>query len=303
MNKKNLYLGIAFVILLSMFFLYGPVKNWKNNFGKASNFLSDLEVEAVNKVKVSYHGSEIELLKQGEKWQIASTKDFYVDDSTSHLLNEQLTILAKADFNLVSENKDKKGSFQTDESGAKVEIFYNDESLKFVVGKVGVSFGSTYISREDDDSTYLLSANISSLFNREEWRDRKIFSSNREEINKIRFQYPDSEFTIEKNEDGWAGTLPYKFTVDDEGDSLVNVLNLMSNLSAQSIPAQSFDGTGLEEHSIIIEASSDNYTNTIMVGGIDDNGAYFVKRGDSDNIYLIDEVSQSSFDIRIKDLK
>jgi len=296
-------MGVFFLILLSTALLYGPVRKWKNNISKDDSFLSDLNADAVNKIKISYNNVETELLKQGEKWQIAGTKDFFVDDTIAQTINTQLPLLAEANFDLVSENKEKKSSFQTDESGAQVELFYDDEVISFVVGKLGSVFGTTYVSKSDNDNTYILGASISNLFNREEWPDKKIFSSDKEVINKIRFQYPNSEFTIEKKDDKWVGTLPYKFNVDNEGEVLTSVLNLMSNLSASKIPVQSFNGTGLEKHSIIVEASSDDYVNTIMIGDANEDGSYFVKRADSDNIYLISESSRNSLKLQIKDLK
>ena len=126
-------------------------------------------------------------------------------------------------------------------------------------------------------------------------------SSDKEKITKIRFQYPTREFTIEKTDDKWSGTLPYSFDVDE--DKVDDILVIMSDLTAVKIPEQTFQGTGLDKHNIIIQAIGEDMEAVLMVG--DDNGEelFYAKRGDSDNIYLITEKQRDKLNIKISDLK
>ena len=79
----------------------------------------------------------------------------------------------------------------------------------------------------------------------------------------------------------------------------------MSNLTAISIPEQTFDNTGLEKNNIIVEATGEGINNTIMVGDAEDDeeSRYYIKRGDSDNIYLITKEQRDALDNQIWDLQ
>ena len=121
-------------------------------------------------------------------------------------------------------------------------------------------------------------------------------------------QYPDREFAIEKVKNGdkeeWQGTLPYKFKVSEE--KINKILNIMTSLRATRIPEQKFEGTGLEKHLIIVEASGDDVDSVLMVGDTYKDGEeelYYAKRGDSDNIYLITKEQRDELDKTIRDLR
>ena len=77
----------------------------------------------------------------------------------------------------------------------------------------------------------------------------------------------------------------------------------MTSLNAVAIPAQTFDGTGLESHSIIIEISGDGVQNVLMVGGENEEGNFFAKKGSSDNIYLISPEQKESLETSIRGLR
>ncbi len=304
MNKKNLILGGFLVILIAMAYVYqGPFKDWRANLGKPDNFLADINVNEIDKIEVDHNEKVTILEKLEENWKIFNTKDFYVKDSIMGSMFDNLKQAVKEDLELVSTNKDKKSEFQTDEeSGIHVRLWQGEELLKdFIVGKLAGDYVSTYISQPEADKTYLVKINLNSSFDRDDWYDKTIFSSDKEKISKVRFQYPTREFTIEKQEDAWTGILPYAFEVDE--DEINETLDIMSNLTAAKIPEQTFAGTGLDEHSIIIQATGEDIENTLMVGGDNGEEFYYAKKGDSDNIYLITEEQRDELDKRINDLR
>ncbi len=286
MNKKTLILGGILIILIALAYTYqGPLKKWQASLGQPSNFLAVVDVEQISKMEITQNGQVTILEKQDGKWKVGGTKDFYVKDSVADNAIQGLEEAVKSELELVSANKDKKGGFQTDESGIAVKLYQGEETTAdFVIGKTAGNYRSTYISRPESNNTYSVKANLFSAFNRPEWRDRDIFSTNKEAIAKIRFQYPRREFTVEKTEDSWSGVSPYKFDVD--GQKIDKILEIMSSLTAVKIPTQSFKGTGLDKYNIIIQATGEGVDNTIMVGNQTSEKLYFVKKGDSDNIYF-----------------
>lgn len=303
MRKENLILGGIFLVLLLAAFVYEPIMDWKKNLGRPDNFFENIKFEEVTKINIEKNGEKISLERQGDKWKISGTKDFYVKD-TDEIFTTYVEDAIKSNFDLASNNKDKKSEFETDEKGARVSMEKDGEVLvDFIVGKMTKDFSGSYVSLPDATDTYLVAANLSYAFNKDVnlWYDEQIFTGDNEKINKIRFQYPTSEFTVEKADDTWSGTLPYTFRVDDE--KIAKIADMMTSLSASSIPAQTFDGTGLEKHSIIVEASGDGVDNLIMIGDANEDGNYFVKRGDSDNIYLITKEQKELLDTSIRGLK
>lgn len=308
MSKKNLYLGALLIVLIAAAYIYnGPWQKMQMDKGKVKNFLAKITVADIDMIDITSLGKTTTLEKNGERWKIGGTKDFFTDDSVSASLVSGLDEAKKAEMELASENKDKKSDFETDETnGTLVKLRQGDKVLsEFYVGKASDNSASSYISLSGDDKTYVIKSALSDLFRREDWYDRKIFASNQAGINKIRFQYPNREFTIEKKDDVWTGIAPNKFKADN--DKLSEILSLMSSLSAVKIPEQNFTGTGLEKSGIIVQATGEGIDNTIMIGNAykSDDGLeyYYAKKATSDNIYLITKSNRQALDKNIWDLR
>ncbi|PLX20920.1 hypothetical protein C0584_04005 [Candidatus Parcubacteria bacterium] len=303
MRKENLILGGVFLVLLLLAFVFEPLMDWKNSLGGPDNFFEDVNFEDVTKINIEKNSEKISLERQGDKWKIGGTKDFFVRD-TDEIFVSYVEEAIDADFELAGNNIDKKSEFETDNSGARVSFEEDGELIvDFIVGKMTSDFSGSYVSLPDSSETYKVAANLSYAFNKDvnTWYDLMIFSDDAENVNKIRFQYPNSEFTVEKIDDVWSGTLPYSFSVSEE--KIQSILEIMTSLNASNIPAQTFEGTGLEKHLIIIEASGDEVQNVLMIGDANENGEFFTKKGNSDNIYLISPETKETLDTRIRYLR
>ena len=306
-------LGAILIILLVIAYIQqGPWRQWRENKNKVDNFLAGLNMDEVDRIEITSSNQTTALIKESdERWKVDGAKDFYVNETVISDLINALKQAAESEIEIVSTNKEKKSNFQTDlENGIRVVLKDGEEAAAdFVVGKNANDYRRVYVSRPNDGSTYVLKTSLRNAVSRKDWRDRTIFSVDKEKINKIRFQYPTREFTIEKKDGKWEGILPYKFKVDE--DKIKEVLDIMSNLSAVKIPEQKFEGTGLEKHLIIVEATGDGIDNVLMVGegsreDKDESGMplyYYAKRGDKDNIYLITRGQKEELEKRIRDLK
>jgi len=295
MNKKTLILGIILIALVAMAYGYqGPLKKWQNNLGKTKNILAKIKIDLIDKIEIIDQGEIITLAKQNEKWKYNNSKDFYVDASVMAKVLDELKLAAESEIELVSNNKERKIEFKTDDLGQEIHIYQAEAQVAdIIVGIMASDYASSYISTPESAVTYAVKADLSGAFNPTDWRDYTIFSTQEEKINKIRFQYPNREFTVELKDGKWSGVLPDKFSVNQE--KIQPILDIMSNLKAEEIPSQVFANTGLDKHLIIIEASGDGVDNILMVGE-SNNGRYYAKRGDSDNIYLISKVDRDKLD-------
>ncbi|HOZ56257.1 MAG: hypothetical protein BWY51_00081 [Parcubacteria group bacterium ADurb.Bin316] len=304
MSKKNFFLIIALVLLIGLAYIYqGPYKNWQERRAQPKNFLAGINVEKINKIEVIKDGEATILLASGSKWKIDGTKDFYVSDSNANSLISDLKELVVAQLEVVSQNKDKKSDFGTDEdSGVVVKLEQdNNEMASFVVGKLSSDYMNTYISPINSDKTYQVKLDIYSLFSQDDWYDKTIFASDKTKINNVRFQIGGKEFTIVKQGEDWyaTGTKSVKLS----NDKVASVIDLMASLLASKIPEQKFDGTGLEKNQLIIQVTGDSIDNTLIIGSDNGNDLYYAKKGDSDNIYLITKTERDGLNKQLKDLQ
>jgi hypothetical protein len=303
MNKKTYILGVVFIILLGLFFAYEPFLNYRQNYGKPKNFFSSIKLSDIDKIEINRQGKIIVLEGHGNIWKIGGTKDFYVDTAALTALKNNLADAAKAKFEIISEKREKQTDFETTaEIGAQIKLSSGEKVLAdFILGKNGNDYSSSYLSLPGGDITYIIKTALSIPDNNSGWYAKEIFKFDKEKINKIRFQYPDRQFSIEKINNVWEGVSPYKFKINNE--KLTSTIDILSELQAVDIPKQNFSGTGLEKHPVIVQVVGDGIDSTIMLGGQDEEGRYFAKKGDSDNIYLVAETVKKELDKKINDLK
>ena len=293
-------LGIILVILIGVAYFYKvPLQEQQQ---QNNNFLSKIEKEKIQKIEIAKDGSVTILEKVDDKLKIEGTKDFYVDDKVAQDILDAISDTKEVALNLVSNSQEKKSEFKTDDTGIEINIVQEGEdAVNFVVGKLSDNFKDNYISIPSLPETYSIASNLVSIFNQGEWRSKRIFKTDVNSIAKLRFQRPDGEFIVEKIDDEWKGTSPIEFKA--EAKKVEEVLDIMSNMTADSIPEQKFEGTGLEQNLLIVQATGDGVDNTIMVGvEIESEELFYVKKGDSDNIYLITKEDKVLLDRQIADL-
>jgi len=295
MNKKTLFLGSVLIVMIILAYAYqGPLKKWQNNLGKPKNILANIKIDLIDKIEIISQGKTLSLDKQNQKWKYDNSRDFYVDDSVITKVLAGLKKAALSEIELISNNQERKSEFKTDSSGLEIKIYQaNKQISNFIIGGLASDYVSSYISTPESVATYAVKADLADVFNPVEWRDFTIFSTPAEKINKIRFQYPNREFTVELKDGKWSGFLPDKFAV--KAEKIKPILDIMSNLKATEIPEQVFTNTGLDKHLIIIQATGDSVNNVLMIGQAN-NGLYYVKRGDSDNIYSISKEERDTLD-------
>ena len=305
MNKNIKLAAVLGVLILAVYVYQGPFTEWKNNHGKPQNDFLKVDYDAIDRFEIKANDKDYAITKQDDKWKIDGTKDFYLGDNITESIKTKISEAKDSDLELASNNKDKKDDFNiNDQFGTRIKMISNNETvIEFIVGKY-TQEGSNFINfPSKPDEVYSIKTDFISVFSDPSaWYDKTVFSSEKEGINHIRFQYPGSEFVIEKNESGkWAGIKPYKFNVNEA--KLEKILGIMSGLSSVKVPKQTFAGTGLEKGSIIVQATGTDIDNTIMVGDKDKEGNYYAKKGPSDNIYLITKEQRDELAKKINDFR
>jgi hypothetical protein len=302
MSKKNLILGGVLAVLIAFSYIWsGPLQDWKSSKSQEKNFLATISAGDVSRIEIASAGNKTVLEKDGELWRVNGAKDFYVKKEVAASLSTALSEAGLKRLEVVSGLRDKKSSFGADDQGLKVKIVEPGKTLDFVIGQSTPDLGGTYISSLASEKTYSIGLDLNGLFGREEWRDDTVFSFMKERATKVRFQYGKDSFIVENKENKWAGVSPKKFTVNNE--KIVAILGILENLTAAKIPAQDFKGTGLEKNSHIIQVSGEALDVTLMIGDCTKDNLCYVKRGNSDNIYMITKAQKDALNKKMTDLK
>lgn len=299
------------ILILSAYIFNGPFANWQKNLNRPKNFISGFQASDIDKIETEKNGKKINIEKVSvttgssteEKWKVSGTKDLYLKKEAVDKITTSIRELLSAKLDLISENKDKKKDFEVDDKGLKVSLKKEDALMaEFIIGKMTNDYSGVYLSKNDLDKVF--SVKVSALnfsFSEDNLYNKTIFVADAAKIDKIRFQYPNREFTIEKKGDQWTGILPKSFAINrSKVDAIVD---LLANLTAVDVPTQSFKGTDLEKHEIIVQATGPGIDNTIIIGGRNDEDLYYAKTGKSDNIYLLSKENRDSLNKKIEDLK
>jgi len=281
--KKNIILGFILLLLIVVGYLYnGPIKKWRQDSLKPENFFSKLQTEDIDRIEIE-NKSKTVLVKKGDSWQVQGKDNFKASPEKITEALEQLNSAKKTQLDLISTNKDKKSTFNTDKSGTEVMLYNNDKLLlDFIVGKLTDDYLGTYVSATSSDETYKIDVDFNSIFTEGEWRDTVITSLDKEKINKIRIQLSSAEYKIEKKNGEW-----FVGTAKLNKEKVNKIVDLLSNLKATEIPEQNFSPTGLDKSTVIVQATGDGVDRTIMIGKDNGKEQYYAKSGDSDSIYLI----------------
>lgn len=286
--SKNIILTLILIVLASAAWAYqGPFQDWQRQRRLPQNFLK-LKGE-ITKFEIDNGKTKIALAREGEQWRVSGQEGkFYANANEMEPLLETLNGLGKTELEVASKNSAKQADFKVaGEAALKVTLKSGKGEVKFNVGKGTQDFRGSYIGRDGDENTYRLnSANLEQLLNRPEWRDLSLFDLAAKQPTSLRLQYPDREVKLALRDGEWQAEAGKRKYEKEQMDKLAGTL---VGLTAVEIPKQDFRPTGLDKPAMIIQFKGEGFDQTLMLGRKGPNNAYYAKRADSDNIYLISE--------------
>lgn len=202
-NKAMLLL----VILGILVGVYLIVK-FTDSSGRSESFRSELvtiDNEQVTKVEILSPADTTVLVKEGESWKVDGY--YYADEnSVTSLLN---TLKGIKPSRLASRSEETWKDFQVDETGTRVVAFQGGEKvLDIILGRFNVegqrSFYS-YVRLNEESDVYVAKdfMKMSISTGSEAYRNDDILKVNKDSVTSIRFNYPDSAFTLSKSESTW----------------------------------------------------------------------------------------------------
>ncbi len=131
---------------------------------------------------------------------------------------------------VVSDKPEKHSVFQVDSLGTRITLFEKGaEKSSFILGKPGTSYSEMYARRSTSNDVDLVAGASSYVFNRhvKEWRDRTIFSTFRDNLKEVRYQYGDTTFVLAVRDSSWMIGKD-----STQGEVVSNLLSTLSNVQA-----------------------------------------------------------------------
>lgn len=260
--------------------------------GEANALLFPKATEkAATKVEIrTRDGGTSVLEKTGETWGVASAGGYPADPEA---VNAIFTAIGGVRASgLVSKSPEKHALYEVDSTGTTVSIAgTSGEALaRFVVGKNGPDFQSSYVRPVDSEKVYLSSESMRSVFDRGRrgWRDRRILSFAPEDVVSVRLVSAADTVQLEKGADGvWslAGD-PTRIGREPAVDGILRTLaRYVTDEFADSVAA---DTVGLAPPERVIEVQLRTGAPEVLeIGRLKEDRQYWVRRAGKPAIFVV----------------
>jgi hypothetical protein len=231
------------------------------------------------------------LRKVDGTWFVTSEDSLPAEPGAVENLLDDIAAFSRKD--IISSNPDKYGLYQVDSTGARVVVSdaRGDTLAKFVVGKPGPDYQSTYVRDLATGDVILAPGYLRSAFDRgkRSWQDRTIFAYTPDEIEEIEIRRPGEDVVLQSREGKWFVSSPESMACDpDRVNRLTRSLAyLKSDGFAGRMPVAA-SGLAEADSSVSLRAAG-GVREELLFGNHDENGRVYVKRADSDIVYLLSE--------------
>ncbi len=266
MNIKSL--TIVFVVLLAIVVLLRISENKKGE----RSFRKDLvnfDVANVSGISIipKADKEQVNLTRQAVGWKVGNTDKSYNADETmvDNMLNDLLKLVPKR---VAATSEDKWNDFEVTDSLATRVIVKDGKNVlaDIFIGKFSYQQPKNQYQRQGtmtsfvrlagDEIIYAVDGFLSMTYNRDinSYRNKYLIKTQKENLNKLTFNYPDSSFTMLKENDKWmiSGLLADSASVD-------KYLSSITVTSNQDFVDDIDVGTlGQAQYSLLIEG--DNFT-------------------------------------------
>lgn len=227
--KKNTYILIALFLALLIGALLVLQKPGEQSASSASmGFLAVIDSVSVDKIEIKTPEFSLILEKRGVEWYLIQPINYKANQtSVGQIIHQIKSIEIK---NTISDKPEKHSVFQVDQSGIEVKMYETGiEKISFVLGKMAASYTESYARKLNSDDVFLVEGASKYMFSRpvKDWRDRTIFSTPKENIKEVQYQFGDTVFSIAFKDSLW-------FVGKDKAQQSVAdaIISSLSNLQA-----------------------------------------------------------------------
>jgi hypothetical protein len=234
MTRNTLLLLGLLVVLVIVAVLVMQKPGEHSSSGETGVAFAPIDSLAVDKIEIKSPTTSVVLQKNGVEWFVQEPVAYHADQSTvATFLHDSKGMEMK---NVVSNKPEKHSVFQVDSTGTQVKIFEKGtEKVSFIVGKSTSTYSELYARRLGSNDVVIVSGASAYVFSRpaSQWRDKVIFSTSRDNIKEVRYQYGDTTFVLAVKDSVWM--------IGKDTANAETVSNLLTSLS--SVLAEDFVDT------------------------------------------------------------
>jgi hypothetical protein len=291
--KKVFYSGIILVLIVAMILVSSFLENSKEKKRFAA-FYPQFE-QQVGKIVLTQNEMTAILTKENGLWFVSNginPEIKYPADSVKVLSVVNKIAEMKKD-NYVGANKENFAQYGfEDDSTFFVQIFDSRHNKigDFFLGKKSENWRFNYFRKVGDNAVYLVGGGIGYAFKSDvnEWRIRKLFNFNPENITQITAQYDGQNIIILKDSTAWI----FSDSTSVNSDEVTNLIKEFAELDAGDWDYSysiSDEISGLDNPSAQYTLTlKDGQKHSLIVGNMDgERPRFFVKYDDNPQIAFV----------------
>ena len=230
LTTKNLI-----IILVVLGAAYGVTQFTKRS-GRSKSLRSELvsiDTANVSKVEISSTGGEVTLNETAEGWMVNladGSQKLAKQSSVTSLLTSLNTI---EPGRLAAKTEDKWKDYAVDSAGTRVKVYEGDAvSTDIVIGRFGMEGQQsfyTFVRLFEDEEVYVANNFMGMSIGKDPsaYRENTLLRLEKDSLTSISFNYPDSSFTLAKNERWYLDNQPA------DSASVVKYLNDLNFLTSR----------------------------------------------------------------------
>ena len=228
--KNVIILLTVLAFLLVILGVVQSIQGNKNKRNPASFF--GVKADNVQKVKViGVNGLYENILeRKDDHWAVSNKGDYRVNPDYMTDLLDIFENMSRGE--LASRNPEKHEELQVDDLGVKIQAWDKKDNLivDAIIGKEGPGFTTTYMRQANSDNVYLSVKNIRPVFNRTDWRDKRVWVFDPLKVTSIDWRYQDAEISLLKLGGAWRQVTPFDKESSDElvGPALAQLTDLFA---------------------------------------------------------------------------
>ena len=284
-------IGVLAVLLIVMGVAQG-ISSGKNKRNPAS-FFGISKPEDLTKIRVAgVNGLYENILEKrsNDAWVVANKGDYLVNPDYIKDLFDIFQNMPRGE--LASRNPEKHEELQVDDLGVRIQAWMGDEQvIDAIIGKEGPGFTTTYMRNADSDNVYLSVRNIRPVFNRTDWRDKRVWVFDPLKVTSIDWRYNDVEISLLKTGDGWKQAEPFSKDSSDEavGPVLAKLTDLFAADIREDVDKEEAGIVGKKQNIRIELGFETGEKDALIVGDkVEGPEEYYIGRENSKLVWTID---------------
>lgn len=304
--RRVLILAVVFVALVGIMIVQRQQQ--KRVVASAPVEVLSVDPQRATRMRIEKPGEEpVELVRSAGSWKLDEPLKYRANDQIVSSVLKTLESLELED--VVSTNPEKRGTFQVDSTGTRVEVWESDESvLSIVVGKSSPDWSHTYVRPTDQDKVYRAVGVLTYNFNKrvDDWRDKTILSIDQPSISRVKLEYPKEKMDVVLSRADTLWTFAVRGGDPEVADSLTvaQLLRNTSKLSTVSFASEEdVKDLDFSTPDFRLQVETDAETQTVQFVEGEGNKLFAILEGEHDIVFQLNKGNLANVMKKPEDLR